>query len=287
MLAFIHIRKTAGSTIESILRSSFGIRHCGARVRHARNVMPILSADELDRCRFVYPNLESVSGHSIVPYAGLRSRFPEIRFFTFLRDPLERCASDFQFRVANGGLKMSFDDWIDSPVARNRQTVHLCGRENAETAIGILEQEVGFVGIVEQFHRSLVMWNRWCNDRRVDIRYQPKNVSRKSTIKRQLLGDLQTRRKLVEANREDLRLYNHVLHSTFPWQEEDYGPNLQRDVSAFEAFNIPRATFPRQLISTFVRELIYKPVVPWLTRRENPPLNSDSVSKRSSRREAA
>ena len=232
--------------------------------------MPVVSASEIERCMRVYRKLESVSGHGIVPYVDLRERFPGIRLYTFLRDPLQRCASDYQFRVTNGGLKMSFDEWIETPVARNRQTVHLCGREDADLARAILAKEVGFVGLTERFNRSLVLFQRWCGESRVDIRYRPKNVTRNSRIKRELLTNLQTRRKLIEANREDIRLYEHAVRYVYPQQEEAYGPHLDRDVEAFEAFNIPRPVYPRQLPSLLLRELVYKPLVPFLSESENP-----------------
>ncbi len=245
------------------------MRHCGIRVRKSRWQQPIISAREVLRCQYIYPRLSSISGHGIVPCGDLADVFPDIRFFTFLREPLDRCASDYQFRRRRGGLKVTFEDWIQTPLARNHQTRQLCGREDANLAIAVLESRVGFVGLVERFHPSLVMFSRWCNDCRLDIRHRSKNVAHDSSIKHELLTNLNSRRQLIEANREDLRLYDYVLTQYFPRQEADFGPRLNSDVKAFEAFNVPRPVYPRQALSTLVREFIYKPLAPWLSDRQN------------------
>jgi len=270
MLAFIHIRKTAGSTVDMILRQSFGVRHCCVRHGKQRAANPIIAADELQRCRWVYWGMESVSGHGIVPHSNLDTRYPGIRYFTFLREPLARCASDYQFRVQRGGMTRPFDEWIETEVARNQQTKKIGGAENADAAVDMLRTRVGFVGIVERFNDSIVMFRRWAADTRVDIRYESKNVARDSSIKKELLSDPTSRAKLLAANEEDLKLYQHVLDAVFPRQVADYGEGLARDVQQFEHENDPLPVLPRQLFSIFVREIIYKPLAPALRNRTNP-----------------
>lgn len=271
MLAFIHIRKTAGSTIDMILRQTFGAGHC--RVRHGshRAANPVIAADELGRCRWVYWRMQSVSGHGIVPHSDLDVLDRSIRFFTFLRDPLARTASDYQFRVVRGGLKKSFDEWVRTDVARNQQTKKIARVEDADAAIEMLERRVGFVGLVERFNESLVLWRRWCGTPRLDIRYESKNVSSDSSIKKQLLADPNTRRQLAAANAEDQRLYEYVADTLFPRQIRQYGESFAADVLDFEATNAPRPVLPRQLFSMLLREVIYKPLAPVLRNKENRP----------------
>jgi hypothetical protein len=277
MLAFIHIRKTAGSTIDMILRQSFGMRHC--RVRHGRRRAgrPVIAAREVRRCRWVYWGLECVSGHGIVPYSDLPALDNGMQYFTWLREPLTRCASDYQFRVVRGGLQQPFDEWINTDVARNQQTKKLAGTEDAAAAIEILEKRVGFVGLVERFDESLVMLRRWYQPRHLDIRYASKNVASDSSHKRRLLSQPATREKLADANREDLKLYQYVLEHTSPKQIRDYGAALQADVSEFVASNNPLPVLPRQLPSMLLREAVYKPLAPLLRDKSNSAFNENAA----------
>ena len=270
MLAFVHIRKTAGSTIDTILRQSFGVRHC--RVQHGkkRAANPVIIADELQRCRWVYWGMECVSGHGIVPHSDLETLYPNIRYFTFLREPLARCASDYQFRLQRGGLTRSFDEWIETDIARNNQTKKIGGADNAATAIEILNSRMGFVGLSERFNESIVIFKRWLADPRLDIRYESKNVAKDSSIKKRLLNNPATRAKLITANEEDLKLYQYVHDTVFPKQIAEYGDSFQDDVREFEADNDPLPVLPRQLFSILVREFVYKPLAPALRNRSNP-----------------
>jgi len=279
MLAFIHIRKTAGSTIDMILRQSFVAGHCRVRHGRRRSARPVIAADELSRCRWIYWGLRSVSGHGIVPHGDLEARFPGIRYFTFLRDPLARCASDYQFRVRRGGLAQSFQQWIESEGARNQQVKKIAGIEDAAAAIKTLDARVGFVGLVEQFDRSLVMLRRWIDDPQLDIRYQAKNVMSDASLKRRLLNDDRTRAMIVEANREDLRLYRYVTDHLFSQQIVAYGNGLSQATADFQSANQPLPIYPRQLFSTLLREVVYKPLAPALRNRHNGPVWADSSQR--------
>ena len=269
MLTFIHIRKTAGSTIDMILRQSFGMRHC--RVRHGRKRagQPVVAAREIQRCRWVYWGLQSVSGHGIVPHSDLETLGANIQYFTFLREPLRRCASDYQFRVNRGGLRQPFDQWILTENARNQHTKKICGMEHAESAIEILQQRLGFVGLVEQFDASLVMLRSWYQGRSLDIRYASKNVSSDSSLKNRLLTNPTSLAQLREANAEDLKLYRYACDHIFAKQLSDYGPSLQQDLRDFQQFNQPLPVLPRQLPSMLLREVVYKPLAPLLRNRHN------------------
>lgn len=278
MLAFVHIRKTAGSTIDMILRQSYGAGHCRVRHGKARAADPVIAADELRRCRWVYWSMRSVSGHGIVPHSDLESSYPDMRYFTFLRDPLARCASDYQFRVQRGGMQMPFDEWIQTDVARNQQTKKIAGRENADAAIAMCRQRVGMVGIVERFDESLVLFKKWSRDPRLDIRYESKNVSSDSTLKKQLLTNPATHAQLSEANQEDLRLYQLATDELFPQQIQQYGASFEQDVLEFQSTNSPLPVYPRQIFSVLLRELVYKPLAPVLRNKTNPAVNRRNLA---------
>ena len=81
MYAFIHIERTAGRTVSSILRRSFGTGHCDIRLPLARrrNDRPqhqldhrvLVDAEILRRVRHVYRHLKGIAGHNVKPYGDL------------------------------------------------------------------------------------------------------------------------------------------------------------------------------------------------------------------------
>jgi hypothetical protein len=273
MYAFIHIPKAAGSTIATILRQSFLSRHCDVKLGDGF-FYPALTAAALRRTHWVYWQLESIAGHYVVPHSDLQTSWPDIRFYTFVREPIARCVSEYQRAVDNVGLTVPFDEWIQDPLYHNRQTKHLAGCEDVQAAVRMIHERIGFVGLVERFDESLLLWRRWLGDSRLDIRYQAKNVARRNSIKKQLLSDPRAVERLTEANRLDLELYRHVKEEVYPRQVADYGPALADDLAAFERARIPRPTYPRQLPSLLLREFVFRPMTPVFRSVCKPPSQS-------------
>jgi len=180
MLAHVHIMKTAGQTFRLILRQSFPGRHCDLMAQK------VATAADIRWARRFYPGLKSVAGHCVVPHADLHEAGP-IRYFTFFRDPVQRCASHYQFSMERKPKRIAFEKWILEKT--NFSTRVLCGTDNADQAIETLEKKIGFVGFVERFNESLVLFEQWCGEKDVDIRYRSVNVAADNTIKNEILSD--------------------------------------------------------------------------------------------------
>jgi Galactose-3-O-sulfotransferase len=273
MYAFIHIPKAGGSTLSTILRRSFLSRHCDLKLRDGF-YYPVLTAAALRRAHWIYWRLESIAGHYVAPHVDLESYWPDVRYYTFLRDPVRRCISEYQRAIDRLKSRMPFDQWIADPLTRNRITKHLAGCEDAERAIDVLESRVGMVGLVERFDESLLLLRHWMDDPRLDIRYRAKNVARRNVIKKQLLGDPRAMQRLADANQLDLRVYRHVVEQIYPRQVARYGPRLAEDVAHFRRTNIPPPKYPRQLPSLLLREMVFRPLAPVVKRVCLPPLRT-------------
>ena len=166
MYAFVHIDKTAGSTVKSILRRSFGARHCDVRLPLAkkscdgRDHRAAIDLADLRRLRRVYRNLIGFAGHNVKAYTELGRQCPEIRFFTMLRDPVGRFRSHFLNRSALY-QRSDFDRWAADPLFHNWQTKMIAGEPNAEKAIEVLSTRIGFAGLTERFDESVIMLRQW------------------------------------------------------------------------------------------------------------------------------
>src|SRR6266498_3909797 len=200
MLVFIHINKTAGSTVRYILRSSFGTRHCEAEPWHAQWSGSPFSSDDLLRLRKLYPRLESIAGHRLTGYIDLYENGTKFDYFTFMRDPVKTCASRFQYNVQYRKKKnLVFEEWIQRDWTRNSQTKLIAGVPDANKAIDIIQKKNIFVGLTERFDESMLLLKALvAND--LNISYKPVNVARDNNIAECLLSTESTRQLLIEAN---------------------------------------------------------------------------------------
>ena len=263
MLAFVHIPKTAGETIIGILRRNFSFRHLDSRL--IEDNKPITAA-QVKRALAIYPRIESIAGHAVCAYSDLSSEFPRIRFYTFLREPNGRFASNFLFsnsvRILHRGWRPETNKELEDtfPVFLESKRDVCCrvlalGGESA-AAIGALETQFGFVGLVEHFDESLALIRNWMGRPNFDLRYQRKNASKgRSRTKPKSMAvhldrlDKWTREFMVrpnivemiaEANQADIVLYEYARDKIFERMRNDYsagsGPfNFEDETMAQDA----------------------------------------------------
>jgi len=244
MLALVHIHKTAGTTLDDILARSYGVRHCYVPSVSGKTA---ISAEDYQRIQKLCPAIDSIAGHSVSPYSDLETARPDIQYYTFLRDPLIRSASHYQYQVQQQGKTCSFEEWIARGVKRNPQTIRIAGQNaTVKDAIRYLTDRFFFVGLVERFDESLVLLRQQARDARLDIWYRRRRVAESDEIKNRLLGDARTRALLSDANRLDLELYEFVSHELYPRFQRRYDGTLDSDVAEFTMANeAPGRLLPR------------------------------------------
>lgn len=261
MLVFIHINKTAGSTVRYILRSSYGLRHCDVEPWHSARDDPPFSTSDLRRLRRLYPELASIAGHRLTGYVDLREQGTDFAYFTILRDPLKLCASRFQYHIDHRKKKhLVFEEWIQRDWLRNAQTQRIAGTQDVDDAIRMIGARGMFVGLTERFDESLVMLKA-LRARDLNIAYSPVNVAKRDSIASRLLADDRTRQALVDANRSDLALYEYVTRELYPSFEREYGAGLQEAVG--EHRSTAQQTFNRRnlTLSRMKRHGLYRPML--------------------------
>ena len=266
MLVFVHINKTGGNTVCHILRSSYGLRHCQVEPWHARWTGPPFSTQDLKRLRKFYPNLKSIAGHRLTGYVDLHENGTEFKYFTFMRNPLKSCASRFQFRVqVKEKTDLSFEEWIQKDWTRNHQTKWIAGIDDVAEAIRIIKDKNIFVGLAERFDESMVMLKALlAND--LNISYRPVNVAPKNTIKEQLLSNKRTRQMLIEAQKEDLELYDRVRQEIYPTYQKEYGSSLQSDVTSYQHTQSTNFNYWNLTMSRMKHYMLYNPLL-YLNRK--------------------
>ena len=261
LIAYAHVMKTGGQTMCDILRQSFPGRHCdlqadGAATQH-----------DLRFARRFYPGLRSIAGHGVVPLGELAAACDSIRYFLFLRDPVERCVSHYQYR-RNKDETSDFEPWLAKHA--NYQSRFLLRTSapggswpevaDAARAIDVVERHVGFVGLQERFDESLVMLARWAGDPALDVAYRARNVASSSSIRRQVLGNPRTVDMIRAHHVEDEKLYRHVRDAVYPRQRAQYGDTLDADVAALRSrIPAPQRRILARSLAAVKRGVLYKP----------------------------
>jgi hypothetical protein len=200
---FMHIPKTAGTTISDVLRKNFTpVERFDHESYQGEELTLVSLPDDLKPC------IRCLMGHY---YHGVHDHFPGRRFtyFTMLRNPIERILSQYSFVQTYPGYEYvrgkSFAEYLDlAPEASNNQTLLVGGlpTPDIERAKSNL-RSFSAVGITEMFDESLGLFARtfgW-----TDATYHPVNIT-KHRLRRDDLSATDIR-KAEEKNALDLELY--------------------------------------------------------------------------------
>lgn len=252
MLAFIHIQKTAGQTMRAILRKNFGSQHCDTLVND--NIHP----RDWRWVKLCYPNLQSLAGHGVKITPQFEAQFPQARYFTTVRDPFSRCLSGYQYHCERANQVKEFGEWL--ALNSNRMCSIICGEENAEHAIELMETKIDFVGMMERFDESLILWKKWTGIADLDLSYQSTNKAKSNQIKNQILETPGYRELIQECHTEDQKLYDYIQNEIYPRQMTSYGDSLENDL---REFNVQQKTATNSswaaVVGKLKRNLIFRP----------------------------
>ncbi len=247
---FLHIPRTAGTTINAVIKNNFEPHEILSVYRDADYTMlRHIDAALLDRIKLIQGHL-LLSSHDP---PRIFSR--EVRVFTFLRNPVDRLVSEYLFlkswpdnhlyRYLNEG-EVSFCDYITSDAkelryrGKNFMTRAVSGmdfdlsrfpRQALDTAKHHLEHVFGFVGIQEMFDESLLVLRDFLGLR--SIFHERTNALRSEVKQRITEADRAVAR---EHNAADMELHAFAVE-VFKNAVAARGPGFSRDLAAFRRIN--------------------------------------------------
>lgn len=222
----LHIPKTGGMTLRTFVVPNFQSDHFFeiAGGRYVERLEELRLLDDAKKA-----SLRLVLGH--LPY-GVHEWLPRpCRYFTMLRDPVDRVLSHYYYvleqpthplheRVVSSS--MSLEEYVTSGLSAelsNGQTRLLCGwpeidslRGDGECTQAVFEaarknlEQVAAVGLMEEFNRSLELY-------RTTFGWAKQPIQRRNVTKKRSAVDshsAETLRVIRDRNSFDLALYEHA-----------------------------------------------------------------------------
>jgi hypothetical protein len=267
LLAFVHLHKTAGTTLNHILRRNFFMRYLDVRpLTKCSN--GVFRAYDLKKTLRINPAIRCISGHSVKAFSDLESMVPDIKYITLLRDPIKRCVSDYLFGLYFKKIEEKdrpFKVYLAEQRTRDYQTKAIAGNTDLAAAKEILTRRFWIVGITEDFDEFLIQLRKKLELVKFDPLYTRQNVASNKKIRRKETAEQllkKHRDEIVEMNRLDMKLYEYVQKEILPKQRAKYGPELQKAVADFKLLLQRRKPrMMRSYLDYAVRKFYYDPII--------------------------
>tara|TARA_Y100001001_G_scaffold163790_1_gene193881 strand:+ start:30968 stop:31930 length:963 start_codon:yes stop_codon:yes gene_type:complete len=204
MLNFIHIPKTAGTSFRLAAEEVFGasriVYDYGKAAQETSDIVHRHVYEEPDLWAFheacKAQNAAMVGGHmncnKFVGAMGVAN------IVTFVREPLQRIASEFEHFVRVKGYQGSFQEFYSQPKMQNRLT-----RAFKDVPV----YAAGFVGVTERYDESLQMLNA-LTGMGIPVKQENLGKGQVGAVHEFTRDDLEQLRQL---NKQDLRLYRRCL----------------------------------------------------------------------------
>lgn len=220
MLVYIHIPKNAGTTMNAILKYNFRERHTEFYTHRQGNFLS--ETEFIEFIQRIQSQTDVLCGHDIVPLEAERSKLLGLKYFTFIRHPVNRAISLYyhEKKVTIGTehcSQLPFSVYVterpkENNAITNWQVYNIAGKADYNRAIRLLDQFL-MVGLVEQFDKSLILLRkRLCNTSGFShfrIVYKRMNVSQNRQVTLKSLPQ-NIRDRLIEMNQEDLKLFEYA-----------------------------------------------------------------------------
>ena len=276
IIVFSHIPKTAGMTVQLLLRRHFGLRHLDLPKGF------IYTEALLSRDLRLNPLVRSLAGHSLRPFVDFGALEDRLVWYTSLRDPGQRFVSHYQHAVEREGVQTPFDVWLRAPENGNWHVRMLSGGEDLERAKEVLSQKVTCFGLMERFNESLLLIRDSLGLPELNLSYgAPRNTARRSDLRQRIYDEFDRHRaEVMERNALDCALYEYAVEVLYPAQVERYGrQRLDEDLE--QAFSGRRSAVPsaiRYWQSAVFRKVFFLPMTKVLGRRSGLALDGTPLS---------
>ena len=251
-LVFLHIPKTAGTTLHLIIERQYNPGNIVTIHTSVENAQQISRLQNLPSTQ--KQKIKVIKGHT---FYGWHQLMPQpCIYFTLLRNPVERFISNYYFMLKTEGhvlgqqllkQKVTLEDFVSWTGEDNYQTRFLaknigeadldireseCTRATLERAKKNLRKNFAVVGTVEEFDTTLLLLKKTFGWKNVFYKVKNKNKQRPSNS----LISQETLSLIEEKNQLDLELYQYateILQTLVKNQDKSF----EKEVKDFHDLN--------------------------------------------------
>ena len=219
MLVYIHIPKNAGYYNENRFSNVIlGERYAEFYTRRHGNFLS--ETEFIELIQQTQPDHDVLCGHDILPLEQECSERLGLKYFTFIRHPVNRAISLYYYEKkltagTNHCSQQPFSIYLherpqENNAISNWQVCNIAGTADYNRAVRLLEQFI-MVGVVEHFDRSLLLLSEVIEFPNFNMYYTKDNVSKEKVLSMDTLPQeiLDT---LLEMNREDVKLFEYATY---------------------------------------------------------------------------
>ncbi len=282
-LCFVHIERAGGTTLHGMLenaRPGYVSLKSWDRPGDHRNILTPEKLRFFLRC---VPFAKGVGGHTTRSFLGyetvLRDRC--ISYITFVRRPVERYMSHFNYQRMVMGHRWSLEGFLADERFANFQTKRIAGGADVGAAKAALREKFAFVGLTDRYDESLVLLRRvGVLPGGATLNYERMNELRGSegllTVESL---DRRLRDQVQQANALDEELYEFAVRE-FRTRLALAGEEVEAEVassrSSNQGYRYPRRTRARRVLYRAFVRLLVEPLMHSVARRCGRPACSDS-----------
>ncbi len=232
MLVFVHIEKSAGTSLIHILRRNYFLKYCDVRpLKSGSN--GVFTLYDFNKYIKINPGMECLSGHSIKPYGDIMT-IPNLKLITLLRDPVKRYISQYQHWIEKKTINLPFEDFLKIESVSNFQTKKIAGSDDLTLAKQRLD-DFFLVGTLENFDEFLLLLRNKLMDGKFDPAYHRLNQAKKAGLSEEIIRRFLPQ--IEERNKSDIILYNYVQDKIREKNRLEYGVSLDDEVTRFRSSN--------------------------------------------------
>ena len=211
--AFVHIEKAAGTSLIHLLRENFFLKYIDVRPL-SNPTNHIFSCEDLETYLRINPFLKCFGGHSVKPYSNLEEFFPNIHYFTILRDPVQRYVSQFQYLVKINRIPNNFKSFLNNSYYHNFQSKKLDKLGDPNAAYEILKDKMINVGLVEEMETFLIRLKMALSP----LSFRPyRKIINASKQNKEAIFKIETyKNDIFRNNEKDIWLYQKVKSELLP-----------------------------------------------------------------------
>mgnify|MGYP000910213750 CR=1 FL=1 len=262
-VCFVHVEKAGGMTMHQILHHSvpgYISPHPGFGEHFDVNMLSKLS-------KFWPRKINGIGGHRMGAFLNYEQQVSApIFYMTFLRDPIRRYMSSINWKKYIMGQDWNIDSYGKATHYYNFQCYRIAGERSFEKAKEILLNKFSFVGLMEEFDRSLLLLQHLLPVYNLDTRYVRENVKDYGEVQIKW-DDLSSKQQnqYRSNNEEDIRLYDFVSQELWPKYLKEYPSDLKEkekeQKELLSQYTVKKNVVLKQKVSNYLLGRVWQPLL--------------------------